>query len=150
MQDDFDKFIQDIFVELENEKPQRAFHYNDGGRSKYFKGNAADCGPRAMAIALQLDYKQCYDELADENKKAGGKRTAREGLYRSVYETVLYRHGWTWHKAPVIEGRKAKYFDMPQGRVIVRMARHYSAVINGVVHDTWDCREKMVYGYWKK
>lgn len=40
------------------------FIFNDGGRSHYFKGRAGDCATRAMSIALELDYKLCYDELA--------------------------------------------------------------------------------------
>ena len=44
------------------------FIYNDGGRSKYFKGDADDCVTRAIAIALNTDYKLIYDT----NKKLLG------------------------------------------------------------------------------
>lgn len=130
---------------------RRNFAYNDGGRSQYFKGkNAGDCVARAMAIALQLDYKTCYDELAAANVKAGGKKTARDGLLRKTYEKVLNQHGWEWHPAPKFEGRKARYYDMPKGRLIMRMARHVSALVDQEIHDTWDCSQKMVYGYFAK
>ena len=34
------------------------YKHNDGGRKAAgYKGVAGDCGARAMAIALQLDYK---------------------------------------------------------------------------------------------
>jgi hypothetical protein len=39
---------------------------------------------------------------------------------------------------------------MPTGTVIARQASHYVAVINGLAQDTWDCSQKMVYGYWAK
>jgi phosphotransferase system IIA component len=39
---------------------------------------------------------------------------------------------------------------MPDGVVIARQARHFVAVIDGAVHDIWDCSHKMVYGYWAK
>ena len=57
---------------------------NDGGRSKYFKGTASDCAARAMAIALNKDYKECYNELAEANKKLTGKKSARNGQRQSL------------------------------------------------------------------
>jgi len=126
------------------------FIFNDGGRSHYFKGRAGDCATRAMSIALELDYKLCYDELAKAHSAKTGKRSARNGIYKDDFDTVLKRHGWIWHSAPKFEGRKARYSDMPQGRVIVRMARHFAAVIDGVLYDAWDSCDKMVYGYWAK
>ena len=57
------------------------FVYNDGGRAASGrKGFAGDCGVRAMAIALGLSYDECYRELSQANKDAGGKKSARNGL----------------------------------------------------------------------
>lgn len=124
------------------------FVYNDGGRAASGrKGSAGDCGVRAMAIALDLSYEECYRELAQANKNAGGKKSARNGLKKSVYEKVLNRHGWFWKPAPKFEGRRAKASDT-DGVVIARMARHFCAVIDGVPHDTFDSSQKMVYGVW--
>lgn len=124
---------------------------NDGGRAEAgYKGIAGDCAVRAMAIALNLDYKACYKELAEAHKERTGKRTAREGIYKETYTEVLKRHGWVWHSAPKFEGRKARASDMPKGNVIVRMSKHYAAVIDGTVHDNWNSTHKMVYGYWSK
>ena len=124
--------------------------FNDGGRSAYFKGTAGDCATRAMAIGLELDYKACYNELSQAHRARTGKKTARDGIYKEDFSEVLKRHGWVWHSAPKFHGRKARATDMPTGRVIVQMARHYAAVINGVVNDSWNSSEKMVYGYWAK
>lgn len=126
------------------------FIETDGGRSQYFKGNAGDCAARAMAIALGLDYKQCYDELSKAHRARTGKKTARNGIYKDDFDTVLNKHGWVWHPAPKFDGRKARHSDMPSGNVIARMSRHFVAVIDGVVHDSWDSRGKMIYGYWAK
>jgi len=58
---------------------------------------------------------------------------------------------WIWVPAPIFSGRKAKYYDLPKnGRFIVRMSKHYAAVVDGVIYDTFDSSNKMVYGYWKK
>ena len=129
----------------------KSFKYNDGGRSQYYKGqNAGDCAARSMAIALGLNYKDCYDEIAKANAKAGYKKSARDGVYKIVFEKILKEHGWVWHPAPKFEGRKARYNDMPMGNVIASMAKHYTAIVDQEIHDTWDCSHKMVYGYYAK
>jgi hypothetical protein len=127
-----------------------SYIYCDGGRSQHFKGTASDCAARAMAIALDLDYMDCYRELAEQNQKSTGKRSARGGIYRKDLDAILRNHGWEWRVAPQFEGRKARASDMPTGPVVARMARHFAAIIDGVPHDIFDSSDKMIYGYWIK
>ena len=125
------------------------FNYNDGGRAKAgYKGSVGDCAARAMAIALNIDYKTAYNELAQANKNKGFAKSARNGIYKDIYSDVLAKHGWVWNPAPKFVGRKAKCSDLPTGTVIARQAGHYVAVTNGIPQDIWNCSEKMVYGYW--
>lgn len=126
------------------------FQFNDGGRKAAgYKGRAGDCVCRAICIALNLDYKETYLELARRQKEITGKRSARNGVNKKVYEQFLKERGWVWHKAPKFEGRKAYHYDMPEAEaVIARMAKHLAAVIDTTVHDTWDSTAKMVYGYY--
>ena len=127
------------------------FAYNDGGRAATGrKGSAGDCGVRAMSIALGLDYDACYKELAQANKDNGRAKSVRSGIMKDVYAAVLNRYGWVWHSAPKFDGRKARCSDMPDGMVIARQSRHFVAVSWRTANDTWDCTEKMVYGYWAK
>lgn len=127
------------------------YKHNDGGRKAAgYKGVAGDCGARAMAIALQLDYKAVYKELSKANADNGRSRSARNGIMKDTYTEVLKRHGWIWMKAPTFEGRKARCSDMPPGHVIAKQARHFVAVIDGVAHDSWNSSTRMVYGYWAK
>ena len=141
------------------------YQFNDGGRKMAgYKGTAGDCGARAMAIALELDYKAVYTELAQANKDHGKAKSARNGMSKDIYSEVLARYGWVWVSAPtfkvldgyknsegkVLFGRKARCSDMPNGTVIARQAGHYVAVIDGIPQDIWDCSHKMVYGYWVK
>ena len=128
------------------------YTYNDGGRQTEgcYKGTAGDCGARAMAIALELNYKVVYKEIAQANADHGRSKSARNGVMKDTYTEVLKRHGWIWMKAPTFEGRKARCSDLPKGRVIAKQARHFVAVIDGVVNDTWNSTDRMVYGYWAK
>ena len=126
------------------------FKYNDGGRKAAgFKGLTGDCGARAMAIALGLDYKAVYKELAQANADNGRAKSARNGINKDIYSEVLKRYGWVWCQAPKFIGRKARCSDLT-GTVIAKQAHHFVAVIDGVSNDSWDSTHKMVYGYWAK
>jgi hypothetical protein len=42
--------------------------------------------------------------------------------------------------------------ELPPGRLVVKVSRHYAAVIGGVLHDTHDSTRggtRCVYGYWR-
>lgn len=126
------------------------YSYNDGGRAASGrKGKTGDCGVRAMAIALGIDYDLAYRELAEANRQFGFAKSARNGLHRNVYDQVLARHGWIWTPAPRLVGRKARCSDLA-GTVIARQAHHYVAVIDGIPQDVFDSSMKMVYGYYEK
>jgi hypothetical protein len=128
------------------------YKYSDGGRLEAgYKGKAGDCVTRAISIATGRPYKDIYKLLSAQNKIDFGVSSARNGIYKITYERLLKEMGYSWHKAPVFVGRKAKTTDMPKDKiVIVRMAHHIVAVVNGVAHDTYDSTHKMVYGYWAK
>jgi hypothetical protein len=127
------------------------FVFNDGGRAANGrKGIAGDCVTRAFAIATGLDYATCYRIFAEANAAAGGKKSARAGMYKDVYTAVFTQHGWHWASAPRFTGRKARCADMPPGVVIARQAKHLVCVVDGTAFDTFDCTAKMVYGYWQK
>ena len=127
------------------------FQYNDGGRKAAgFKGIAGDCVVRSICIALNLDYKTTYKQLAQANKDYGNEKSARNGLSKKVYIPFLTQHGWVWRSAPKFDGRKARCADMPKGIVIARQAHHLVAVIDGVPNDIGNPSHKMVYGYWAK
>lgn len=116
------------------------YKYNDGGRSESgFKGNrASDCVVRATAIITQTEYREMYDDYAYINKKTHGKRTARGGMPVDVSSQVLKVLGFERAKAfPTITETYEQYGDC-----LIFIPRHALAVVNGVVHDTWDSRFK--------
>ena len=134
-----------------------SFHPNDGGRAAAgFKGEAGDCVTRAIAIALDLPYRQVYDELAARMATTGKPRSARNGIPRSVYEDYLGDHGWRWFPTMHIGSGCTTHLradELPAGRIICRLTKHVCAVIDGVIHDTHDpSREgtRCVYGYFKR
>lgn len=137
------------------------FVCDDGGRAAAgFKGKAGDCAVRAITIATGLPYKQVYDGInalarhEPITKSRHRKSNARTGVWRDTVTAFLAPIGWRWVPTMVIgSGCRAhlRTADLPDGRIIVRVSRHYCAVINGVLHDTYDSSRngmRCVYGYW--
>ena len=129
------------------------FVFDDGGREAAgFKGKTGDCVCRAIAIATEMPYKEVYD-LINETAKS---ESARTGVYIGTIRKVMERLGWKWYptmaigKGCTVHLRKD---ELPSGRLVVSVSRHEVAVIDGVVHDTYDCTRdgsRCVYGYYAK
>lgn len=132
--------------------------YDDGGRAAAgFKGHAGDCVARSIAIATELDYREVYDTLAEFRHALTGKsRSAREGMPRKAYDAYMELLGWQW--TPTMRpGQGCKVHlrpdELPNGRLVVRVSKHVTTMIDGVVHDTHDPSRggtRCVYGYFSK
>lgn len=145
------------------------FIKDDGGRDAAgFKGSTGDCVTRAISIAAGLPYTIVYDRLAEgnasqritkhtRNHRMCGVRSAANGVWvkRKWFKDYMAELGFTWVSTMSIgSGCKVHLRDdeLPLGRVVVALSKHMAAVINGVLHDTYDCsREgtRCVYGYYE-
>lgn len=142
------------------------FIFNDGGRAAAgYKGKTGDCVCRAICIATGLPYQEVYDFLANGNatqritrrtRKTSGKRTAARGIHvrRDWFKTYMKSLGFVWVPTMQIgQGCKVHLVEheLPKGKLIVSLSRHYTAVIDGVIHDIYDpSREgtRCVYGFY--
>lgn len=149
--------------------------YDDGGRAEAgFKGKTGDCVCRAISIATGKPYKEVYDlinEFAESErtgKRKKKKSNARTGVYKDTSRKVLKHLGWTWIPTMKIGTGCTVHLnadELPSGTIIVKVTHHLVAVIDGVIHDTYNCSERgytvdgdgndittdrCVYGYYKK
>jgi hypothetical protein len=144
------------------------FLYNDGGRAEAgYRGKAGDCVCRSIAIAAQVSYKALYKELSKINKKTHGVSSARNGVYTQSKEFKNFMTGIGFIWTPTMRigsGCKVRLIrgELPSGRLVVSLSRHYSSVIDGVINDTYDptrttinvtdekprMSHRCVYGYW--
>ena len=128
--------------------------YDDGGRAAAgFKGDARDCAVRAIAIATGQDYRAVYDEINRIGKKHGSR--SRTGVFRETVDEYLRGLGWTWTPTMKVGAGCSVHLrsdELPTGNLVVRCSRHFAAVIDGVLRDTFDSSRggtRCVYGYWR-
>ena len=137
------------------------FVNDDGGRAAAgFIGTTGDCVTRAIAIATQRPYQEIYDlinqfakcERTGTRKK--GRSSARSGVYKYTTTKIMKHLGWVWVPTMTIgSGCKVHLRDgeLPLGRLVVSVSKHWVAVIDGVIHDNHDPSRdgnRCVYGYW--
>ena len=144
------------------------WQYNDGGRKAAgFKGEAGDCLARAIAIAADVPYRDAYTLI---NEEAQGERTqrgrtgrlaatrrgssARTGVYKGTAKRVLQSLGWRFVATMGIGTGCTVHLaqgELPMGRIIASVSKHFVAVVDGVLLDTDDPSRdgtRCVYGYW--
>lgn len=155
------------------------FVRHDGGRAAAgFRGRTGDCVVRAVAIATEQPYLHVYTDLSNgtrtERKRKHERkasRSVRNGVdtRRVWFKQYMAARGWEW--VPTMQiGQGCRVHlcanELPAGRLIVAVSRHYTAVIDGVIHDTHDPQrrtyhyddqgrtthisERCVYGYWRR
>lgn len=126
--------------------------YNDGGREAAgFKGKTGDCAVRAIAIASGIEYKTIYRALYQF-----GGNSPRNGVSRKVMRAYMEALGWDWVPCMKIGTGCQVHLtapELPMGRLVVSCSRHFVAVLDRVIHDTYNPSRsgtRCVYGYWVK
>lgn len=122
------------------------FIYDDGGRAASGRcGSARDCVVRSIAITANLPYDLVYRALSEGagNERKSRGATAREGIHtqRKWFKDYMRSLGFSWTptmgigtgcRVHLVEG------ELPEGRLVVAVSRHYTAIIDGVIRDTQD------------
>lgn len=143
------------------------FKYNDGGRLETGrKGSTGDCVCRSIAIVTGKSYDEVYETLAKGNaaqrktkraSKATGRVTASHGIQttRKWFKIYMLSLGYEWVPTMGIGTGCTVHLradELPKGKLIVSLSGHMAAVIDGVLHDIYDCSRggtRCVYGYYK-
>lgn len=145
------------------------FIYDDGGRAASGRrGLTGDCVTRAVAIASGTSYAEVYAVLASGNagqritkrssKSRAGRRTASSGIdvRRKWFREYMTSLGFVWRPTMGIGTGCTVHLrdgELPNGHLVVSVSRHSTAVIDGVIRDTFDPSRdgnRCVYGYWIK
>ena len=153
-------------------KSQETFplQLNDGGREKAgFKGGAGDCVVRSIAIAAKLPYMQVYEDLRSANELYAELRndhlarrlsnkgsSPRNGNHRNVFHDYIVGLGFEWVPTMKVGAGCQVHLrpnELPDGILIVKVSKHLTAIVDGVIQDTHDPSRRgnrCVYGYYIK
>jgi hypothetical protein len=123
--------------------------FNDGGRAADYgrTRRGSDCVARSIAIASGQSYMATLIALCDLAVEIGAMPNDKW-----LYEKYLEKIGFTKRGTPRDErNRKIRLCDWQfrNGRAVVNVSGHLTAVIDGVVQDTWDCRRKCCNTIWE-
>lgn len=115
---------------------------------KYYNANSQgnfvnDCVIRAIAVAEGRTWDETYDELSRIAKKNG----ILLDDVNFVEPLLDYRYSRT---SPIYDITVGDYAaSHPTGGYLVTMSGHITFIKNGVVYDTFDCRERIIKDVWK-
>ena len=144
------------------------YQFDDGGRQDAgWKGKGGDCVTRAIAIASGRPYREVYDRLAEGNatqrtgrrrrQRSSGRRTALHGISvkRKWFKDYMAELGFEWTATMGIGTGcqvHVRADELPlEGRLVLALSKHYTAYVDGVLRDTYDCSRggtRCVYGYY--
>lgn len=109
-----------------------------------------DCVKRAICLAEGRDYRDVKNELNRLKREIGAEKFNSNNNWK----TYMDRKGYNKISFPAVTGESRmnghKFAEThPTGSYVLRMAGHLSSCVDGVILDTWDCRDKCVYNAYK-
>jgi len=110
-----------------------------------------DCMIRAVANITGNVYRDVHAIMYQLGWRAVRRNSKGNWQYQILKTLDELGFKATYESFPAIKGesRICGYTFNKSGKWILRMAKHISAYIDGVLVDSWDCRYKCVYFAWK-
>lgn len=115
---------------------------DDGGRwaAGFRPRGVGDCVTRSIAIATGVPYAKVVDMINEMALERGRKtyKTRPASLTKDDIEDLLAGLGWKYVKMP--RGIHLSPGELPEYPVLIAYlgCHHLTAVVNGVIHDTWN------------
>ena len=113
---------------------------------KYYNANAVnkyedDCVIRAISCATNKSWDYVYDYLSDIAQYEGTLFDKRDFVRRYLDRTYKRMNGVFGTVGSV----SARY---PESILLITMPGHITCSKNGVIYDTFDCRDRRVENVW--
>lgn len=109
-----------------------------------------DCLKRALCLLEDQEYNEVSKKLNNLKKENGCKKYNEDRNFKEY----MKRTGWEYISFPAEKGKPRmngeKFCDQfPKGKFLLNMSHHVTAVVDGVIYDTFDCSHKCVYCAWE-
>lgn len=123
------------------------FKYNDGGRfASGFHHHTSDCVTRSLSIALDIEYLKAHEYINNLIQMFGDTTShVAKGMTMRTTKKLMKHFNLIWIQSNNL-------LEIPkETKCILNVSRHVCAMVDGVINDTHDFREKSnrIYGYWK-
>lgn len=114
---------------------------------KFFNANVRgyfvnDCTIRAISLAEGKTWDETYDELSEIAQRNGiilDDVNFIEPLLDSRYERVCYNEKYV---GEFVE-------EHSEGTFLITMKGHITCSIDGIIYDTFDCRDRVMWCAWR-
>lgn len=111
--------------------------------------NVGDCAVRAIAKALDTDWKTAYALIALNGYLMGDMPSAN-----SVWGAVLRENGFSRsaipNNCPDCYTMEQFAADHPDGVYVVGTGTHVVTIEDGTIYDSWDSSQEIPQYYWTK
>lgn len=107
------------------------------------KAEINDCTIRAISVAEGISWDEAYEELSTQARRKGLMMDSVEFV-----ESYLDKH---YKRVNLPKGLTVQDIaeDFSSGTYLVTMKGHITIVKDGIVFDTFDCRDRLVRDVWK-
>lgn len=105
-----------------------------------------DCVLRSVSLAQGKTWDKVYEELSNMAKEKGmlfSDSEFVESYLDSLYERTCYQdNGLAMTVGDFVESHSS-------GTYLVTMRGHITCVKEGILYDTWDCRDRLIWCAWE-
>lgn len=110
-----------------------------------------DCTKRSICLTTGIPYAEVQRGMNAHKRITGVKRFYNAPNPKSYMEKVL---GFVRVSVPErADGTRPSAEDFalthPVGRYVLSMSGHWSACIDGIIYDTWDCSREAILSYYE-
>ena len=107
------------------------------------KGNFVnDCVVRAISVAENKSWNETYEELSDLAQIEGVLLDDVEFVENYLDKRYMRECHYSKSVGEFLE-------EFPAGTYLVTMKGHITTIIDGVLYDTFDCRDRRMWCAWK-
>ena len=115
---------------------------------KYYNANSQgnfvnDCVIRAVSVAENTTWEETYDDLSEIAKK--------NGILLDDVNFIDPLLDYRYNRIPLFRNISIGEFvcSHKYGVYLITVPGHITVVKNGVLYDTFDCRDKIIKDVWK-
>ena len=107
-----------------------------------FNNNIEDCTVRAISVAEGISWDEAYDKLSNSARDLGLMMNSVEAIEEYLDERYKRACHYSKTVGEFLE-------EHSKGTYLITMQGHITVIIDGILYDTFDCRDKKMWCVWE-